>query len=101
MKTPAEFAAEGLPLTIAVWMRLQSTLLHSRNRLKKDDNSDSITETISNFCQKIKRGSKKYRQILYNSCEDKPAVNNLRTVNHFSALIDTVDCRQMMSWKNV
>ena len=48
MKTPAEFAAEGLPLTIAVWMRFQSTLLNSRNRLKKDDNFDSITETISN-----------------------------------------------------
>ena len=31
LKTVAEFAADGLPLTSVVWMRLQAALTHSRN----------------------------------------------------------------------
>ena len=35
LKTAGEFLADGIPLTGANWMRLQSALLSSRNRLRK------------------------------------------------------------------
>ena len=53
MKTMLEFAADGLPFSAAVWMRLQATLLQSRQRLRKTDETDNLTVGISTFFRKI------------------------------------------------
>ena len=89
MKTPGEFAADGLPLSPVVWMRLQAAILQSRNRLRKFDDSDNLSVSIGNFCRKIKKGSKLFRTIFYDSDFSRPSVENLRTVAYFSELIST------------
>ena len=87
MKTPGDFAADGLPLSPAVWMRLQAAILQSRNRLRKFDDSDNLSVSIGNFCRKIKKGSKLFRTVFYDSDFSRPSVENLRTVAYFSELI--------------
>ena len=87
MKSCAEFAADGLPLSAAVWMRLQAALLQSRNRLRKNDDTDNLSVSIRSFFRKIKSGSKRFRTILYGSGPTLPALENLRTVSHFSELV--------------
>ena len=84
MKTCAEFATDGLPFSAAVWMRLQAALLQSRNRLRKNDDTDNLSVNIRSFFRKIKSGSKRFRTILYGISPPLPAVENLRTVSHFS-----------------
>ena len=58
------FATMGLPLTAGIWFRLQGTLLAARQRLKKNDESDLKSISISDFFNKIKKGSKKFREVL-------------------------------------
>ena len=64
LKTVGEFLADGIPLTGANWMRLQAALLSARNRLRKNDDTDNLCETVENFVSKIKKGSKKFRLVL-------------------------------------
>ena len=87
MKSCMEFAADGLPLSAAVWMRLQAALLQSRNRLRKNDDTDNLTVSIRSFFRKIKSGSKWFRTTLYGISSPLPAVENLRTVSHFADLV--------------
>ena len=87
MKSCAEFAADGLPFSAAVWMRLQAALLQSRNRLRKNDDTDNLSVTVRSFFRKIKSGSKRFRTILYGHSPPLPAVENLRNVSHFSELV--------------
>ena len=77
MKSCAEFAADGLPFSAAVWMRLQAALLQSRNRLRKNDDTDNLSVSICSFFRKIKSGSKRFRTILYGISPPLPAVENL------------------------
>ena len=85
-KTQREFADAGLPLTPATWMRLQTTLLHSRQSLKKADESDNLSSNIINFFNKITKGSKQFRRIIYCSKTLPTQINDLRTVIHYANL---------------
>ena len=83
-KSQREFMDAGLPLTPATWMRLQTTLLHSRQSLKKEDNTDNLSSNIINFCNKIMKGSKQFRWIIYCSKTLPSRIDTLRTVIHFA-----------------
>ena len=87
MKSCTEFAADGLPFSAAVWMRLQAALLQSRNRLRKNDDTDNLSVSIRSFFRKIKSGFKRFRTIFYGISPPLPAVENLQTVSHFSELV--------------
>ena len=85
-KTQREFADAGLPLTPATWMRLQATLLHSRQSLKKADDSDNLSSSIITFFNKITKGSKQFRRIIYSSKTLPFQISNLRTVTQYANL---------------
>ena len=88
IKTQQEFADSGLPISAATWMRLQAVLLHSRQLLKKADDSDNLSSSIVNFFAKNEKGSKQFRRILYNSKRLSANPENLRTVIQYSNLVD-------------
>ena len=86
LKTAQEFAASGLPFPPATWMRLQATLLHSRQILKKTDETDNLSVSITNFFAKLTKGSRQYRSIIYCGQGNRTAPENLRTVMQYSIL---------------
>ena len=49
----------GVILSPATWMRLQGALLSSRNRLRKNPESESLAQSIEDFMGKIKKGFEK------------------------------------------
>ena len=89
-KTQREFADSGLPLPPATWMRLQTTLLHSRQRLRKEDNTENLSSSIVNFLNKITKGSKQFRRIMYCSKFSPNRIDNLRTVIQYANLTGTL-----------
>ena len=91
IKTQQEFVDSGLPISAATWMRLQAVLLHSRQLLKKADDSDNLSSSIFNFFAKNEKGSKQFQRILYNSKRLSANPENLRTVIQYSNLIDLVN----------
>ena len=88
-KTQCEFADAGLPLSPATWMRLQTTLLHSRQTLKKNDDTENLSSNIVNFFNKITKGSKQFRCISYSSKILPTRIETLRTVTQFAYLTVT------------
>ena len=90
LKSRQEFADAGLPVTLATWMRLQATLLHSRHALKKADESDNLTGNISNLFAKSTKGSKQFRKILCGGLRPQTEAESLRTVLQYSTLINTL-----------
>jgi len=87
----------GLILTPAIWIRLQAAARLATGRLKKDDDSDNISQTIEEFLTKSKKGSKKIRKIL----EIVPVAfadpNNLQIVRSFNELIDLAQQDQKLT----
>ena len=86
LKTTQEFAASRLPFPPATWMRLQATLLHSRQILKKTDETDNLSVSITNFFAKLTKGSRQNRSIIYCGQGNRTAPENLRTVMQYSIL---------------
>ena len=86
IKTRDEFREDGIELTAARWMWLQTALISARNRLRKNDDSDTNCETIENFFMHLKKGSKKFRSILELGKKAMADTLNLRTVTTFSNL---------------
>ena len=90
VKTVAELAQDGLPLQPACWLRLQAALHLARNRLRKNDESEQATENLDTFLSRVKKGSKKFRLIL-DACAFRNAdPTNLRTVQTFAELTNTL-----------
>jgi hypothetical protein len=87
-KSVAEFAAAGLPLTVAAWMTLRGTLLRAKALLMKNNVfPHTLNVEIGNFVSRKIKGSRMYRNILTLA---RPQVNikELRPVVTFSRLID-------------
>ena len=89
VKTIGEFHESGLPVSPVLWFRLQAALLYAKARLRKQDDSDNITENIAQFLSKVKRGSKPFRKILTkgNKLNYNPMTH--RSVVYFSELSNT------------
>ena len=90
VKTVAELSGDGLQLTAACWMRLQLAAFGIRNRLRKPNGTDLIICHISDFLRGIKKGSKKFRNILTHSNIRDSDPNSLRIVNTFSRITGTL-----------
>jgi hypothetical protein len=94
-KSVAEFREEGLPVTIAVWMRLRSAVLKTRNDYKKPDPAlDNKALSLHELLRKKLTGSKPFRIYLE---WDRRQVNvaGLRVVNTFAELVNlpVPDCK--------
>ena len=87
VKSQEELAEMGVILSPANWMRLQGALLSSRNRLRKNSESESLAQSIEDFMGKVKKGSKKFRLVLENCNLVNSEPSSLRTVITFSNLV--------------
>ena len=87
VKSQEELAEMGVILSPANWMRLQGALLSSRNRLRKNSDSESLAQSIEDFMGKVKKGSKKFRLVLENCNLVNSEPSSLRTVITFSNLV--------------
>ena len=54
----------GLPLTVSVWMKLQSALLFSKKTLSSNAESTAEGVPVSAFLNKHKKGSKHFREAI-------------------------------------
>jgi hypothetical protein len=81
-KTLLEFRQGGLPLSIALWMRLRNTLLHS-NR----GNTDNKTNTIQDLVLRWRKGGKRIRILQTWHREKNVNVRTGRTFITFSLLV--------------
>jgi hypothetical protein len=81
-----EFAADGLPLPVAVWMRLRSCLLRTRNLLTTEDLN--LSKSIEEFLAIKVKGSKRFRKFLDRAEFRTENIENIRSVITFYGLID-------------
>ncbi len=86
-KSMIEFRDMGLPVTQALWLRLRSALLLAREKCNlKMLNSDVVVppaKPISEFLNSIKKGSKKFRNVIDKSVYDDIVVTDLTIVKTF------------------
>jgi hypothetical protein len=93
-------------MPLSLWMRLQSALLYSKkiNRYERDLDSDG--KYLADFLNKIRRGSKKFRQVIDKSRYLGDSPSKLSIVATFAKLTDTPppspECLKniLSSWNN-
>jgi hypothetical protein len=86
-KSAAEFAADGLPLSVAAWMTLRSTILHAKALLTKPDYAPhNLITSIERFISGAAKGSKRFRNI-YSYEYREVDIENLRPVRTFANLV--------------
>jgi len=79
----------GLPITAAIWFRLQSVAVAVWRKHKKNELGEQGSITIEDFFGRLKGGSKKIRKILEHKQWEETPVNDLRVVRYFAELTDT------------
>jgi exonuclease III len=87
-KSPEEFARDGLPVSLATWLRLRNCLISARRRLHKTEEG-SGEATIEDFCNKFKKGSKKIRLFFSLFREALVKLTESRSYATFVTLINT------------
>ncbi len=86
-KTLGEFHAMNLPLTVSTWVCLRSAILLARKKMAK---CESEPVTLDRFLRGIKKGSKKFREVIDRSIYQSHSVLDMTTVNGFARIIQTV-----------
>jgi hypothetical protein len=76
----------NLPLSIAAWIGLRSAVLLAR---KKIIQCDAQPVTLDKFLKGIKKGSKKFREVIDRSVYQSRSVLNITVVNGFSRITKT------------
>jgi len=85
-----DLAENGLPVTPAMWLKLQSVGLCAQKKYKKRDVDLQKTENLNTFLNGIKRGSKKIRKILETrELENTYSIQNLCIVRSFYRLTNS------------
>ncbi len=82
-----EFADIGLPLSQTLWLRLRAALLTAKgkrinNRIEEGNNTP-IPKPISEFLNTVKRGSKKFREVMDKSVYNDINVTSSSTLKSF------------------
>ena len=90
VKTRDELTADGLPVSAATCLRIQLAATGLRTSLRKADESDLICLSVLSFFDSIKKGSKKFRLVFSTNATSDITVNNLRIVNSFATVSNTV-----------
>jgi len=88
-KTLAQFQELGINLTNVIWMRLQAAMLFAKKEYRSNENAKSSL-SITEFLTGFKKGSKKFRNAITKQKIAQSNVTELRIVNTFSELTDTV-----------
>jgi len=68
----------GIVITDAKYNRLRGLVLTAIQNFSKTDFNRKRTDTVQNFCMRIKKGSKKYREVLTEKHPDVISANILR-----------------------
>jgi hypothetical protein len=108
-KTLTEFAEMSLPLTQVVWVRLRSALLYAKERFRNNNNNATAplpSKTIDEFLGTVKKGSKKFRDIIDKSVYNNTDARNLTSLRSFCDIVDlplpdTVTVEHFLSSWNV
>jgi hypothetical protein len=87
-KSMAEFASDGLVLTVSLWMRLRSALLLYKSSLQPLPVSDERPMSVVHFLSRIKRGSKPFRTVIDKSIYQDQAVTDLPVLISFCKIVD-------------
>jgi hypothetical protein len=81
-----EFANIGLPLSQTLWLRLRAALLTAKVKCinnRMDVNNIPTPKTISGFLNTVKRGSKKFRDVIDKSVYNDINVTSSSTLKSF------------------
>jgi hypothetical protein len=82
----AEFHEISLPFTTSTWMALRSAIMLAK---KKMPGGESPAVTLENFLRSIKKGSKKFREVIDRSVYQSRSVQDITVVSGFSRIVDT------------
>jgi hypothetical protein len=85
-KNLLDFHAMDLPLTIATWVSLRAAVLLAKKKIVPCDNPPV---TLDNFLRSIKKGSKKFRDVIDRSVYQSRSVSELSVANSFARIINT------------
>jgi hypothetical protein len=85
-KTLREFQLMNLPLTISTWVGLRSAVYLARKKIAKCDTPPVI---LDNFLRGIKKGSKKFREVIDRSVYQSRTVLDISSINGFSRIVNT------------
>jgi hypothetical protein len=85
----------GLPMNLVTYMRLNTILSKACTRLVHDSKSQSI----ENFFNSFKKGSKSIRNVLYNN-RRKKGIEDSRPVKSFFRIV-ACDCNNVALFKNI
>jgi hypothetical protein len=85
-KSMNEFAAMSLPLSQVVWVRLRSALLYAKEKFRNNMNPAIILpppKSIDDFLGTVKKGSKKFREIIDKSVYGKIDARDVSSLRAF------------------
>ncbi len=88
-KSINEFRLMGLPLSVSLWMRLQSALLYSKKNNCYGTDNASEGKRISDFLKRVKRGSKLFRTVIDKARYLGDCPSKLAIVSTFSTITST------------
>ncbi len=85
-KSMNEFAAMSLPLSQVGWIRLRSALLNAKEKFRNNTNFANTLpppKSIEEFLGTVKKGSKKFREIIDNSVYGKIDARDVSSLRAF------------------
>jgi hypothetical protein len=85
-KNLPDFHAMDLPLTIATWVGLRAAVLLAKKKIIPSDNPPA---TVENFLRSIKKGSKKFRDVIDRSVYQSRSVSEISVANSFARITNT------------
>ena len=89
MKTRQQLEIDGLPVSPALWLRLQSAGSLAWNTLRKRDATDNIFVEIYTFLNNWKKGSKLIKKTMLNTLQADADPLNLQITVSFQNLSET------------
>jgi hypothetical protein len=99
-----EWRADGLPLTLNTWLRMRNAIVKKKNSLKNSSLNETSSD-IADFVAKIKKGSRKVRNVLDRCREKKLTLNNqlfftsFKNITNFTPTLDTYLKNWVGLWK--
>jgi hypothetical protein len=85
-KSLPDFHAMDLPLSIATWVGLRAAVLLAKKKIIPCDNPPV---TLENFLRSIKKGSKKFRDVIDRSVYQSRSVSEISVANSFARITNT------------
>jgi hypothetical protein len=87
-KSVEDFANDGLALTVSLWMRLRSAILLFKSKLRPTLDADDPPKSVTDFLNRIKRGSKPFRNVIDKSIYQNQSVMELPVLTSFCKIVN-------------